>query len=129
MCLHMPNFRSEALHVFEIYMRVCQILSGSRDQNRAPFVDFYSCILENCPYVHRCTKFEVRSYTRFRDTFEGLPNFMGARDPIKATPVTEFYLSLLEKLSARIPVPNFKSVALFVLEICFKGVPNFIGVK
>jgi len=37
-------------------------------------------------HVHRCAKFEVCSYTRFRDTSEGLPNFIGARDPIKAMP-------------------------------------------
>ena len=51
-----------------------------------PFCRFLFMYFGEIVHVHRCAKFEVCSYTRVRDTSEGLPNFIGARDPIKATP-------------------------------------------
>jgi len=80
-------------------------------------------------HVHRCAKFEVCSYTRFRDTSEGLPNFIGARDPIKATPryrilFVHFGETVRMHLCAKFQVYSFIRFGDM-----FEGVPNFIGVK
>jgi len=45
-CTNMPDLNYVALLVLEICLRVCQILSGSRDVSCAPFLDLYSSILE-----------------------------------------------------------------------------------
>jgi len=68
-------------------------------------VDFYLCILEKlsiCIGVPNLKSVAVRVL----EMSEGLPNFIGSRDPGHA-PLQIFYLSILEKLSVCIPVPNF----------------------
>jgi len=61
-------------------------------------------------HVHRCAKFEVCSYTRFRDTSEGLPNFIGARDPIKAMPRYRILFVPFGEIVRMHPMLHFKSV-------------------
>ena len=74
-CIRMPNFKYVALRILEIYLTECQILLRSRDPGHAPILNFYLSILEKlstCAYA----KFEVCSFTRFGDMFEGVPNFI-----------------------------------------------------
>jgi len=64
-----------------------------------------------------CTKFQVYSSTRFGDTLGCTPKFMGSRDLCHA-PFLDFSSRVFEILPLCICVPNFKSLALLVLEIC-----------
>ena len=67
-------------------------------------------------HMHPPAKFQVCSFTRFGDMFEGVQNFIRSRDPGHA-PLLKFYLSILERLSTYTSSPNLKSVALRVLKI------------
>ena len=64
--------------------------------------------------------FEVSSSTRFGDKLGCTPYFMGSRDldhaPLKS-PFLDFSLRALEILPICVCVPNFKSLALLILEI------------
>ena len=79
-------------------------------------------------HVHRCVKFEVCSYTRFRDTSEGLPNFIGARDPIKATPRYRILFVPFGEIVHMHPPAKFQVCSFARFGDMFEGVQNFIGV-
>jgi len=66
--------------------------------------------------MHLCTKFQVSSSNHFGDTLGCTPKFMGSRD-LGHAPFLDFSLQVLEILQLCISVPNFKSLALLVLEI------------
>ena len=70
-------------------------------------------------YVHPCAKFQVSSFTGLGDMFEDMPKFIRVTWP-RPRPFPNFYLSILEKLSTCTSVPNLKSLALLVLEICLR---------
>jgi len=61
-------------------------------------------------------KFQVSVSTRFRDTLECTPKFMGSRD-IDHAPFLDFSLGVLKILPLCVSLPIFKSLALLVLEI------------
>jgi len=69
--------------------------------------------------MHPLAKFQVCSFTRFGDMFEGMPILQGSRDPGHAH-FLHFYFSVFEKLITCTHTPNLKSVALRVLEICLR---------
>ena len=74
---------------------------------------FIRVFWRNCPCASVCLcQFEVCSYTRFRDTSEGLPHFIDARDPIKATPRYRILFVPFGEIVRMYPMPHFKSVAI-----------------
>ena len=74
-------------------------------------------------------KSAATSYTRFRDTSEGLPNFIGARDPIKATPHYSIVFIPFGEIVRTHPGAKFQVCSFIRFGDMFDGVPNFIGVK
>jgi len=84
-----------------------------------PYSEFLSVHFGEIVHMHAYAKFEVCSFTGFGDIFEGVPNFIRVRDPGHVH-FLKCYLSIFEKLFICIRVPNFKSVALRVLEICLR---------
>ena len=66
--------------------------------------------------MHLSTEFQVSSSTRFGDTLGCTPKFMGSRN-LGHAPFLDFSLWVFEVLPLCICLPNFKSLALPVLEI------------
>jgi len=67
--------------------------------------------------VRLCTEFQACSSTSFGDTLECAPKIMGSRD-LGHAPFPDFSLRVFAVLPLCVCAPNFKSVALPVLEIC-----------
>ena len=66
--------------------------------------------------VHLYTKFQVSTSTRFEYTLGVREKFLGSRD-LGHAPFLDFSLWVFEILPLFICVPNFKSLALLVLNI------------
>jgi len=81
-----------------------------------PFSGFFFAGFWDIAPLLLYTKFQVSISPRFGDTLGWTPKFMGSRD-LGHAPFLEFSLRVFEVLPLCICVPNFKSLALLVLEI------------
>jgi len=128
-CIRMPNFKSVALLVLMICLRVCQILWGSRDTRHSPFRNFYLSILEKLSTctLHAYAKFEVCSFSRFGDMFEGMPNFIRVAWPRRRY-FSEFLFVHFGEFIHVHAFTKFEVCSFSRFGDMFEGVANFIGV-
>jgi len=83
-----------------------------------PFSIFFFAGFWDIATMHLCSKFEVSSSTSFGDMLGGTPHFMRVTWP-RPRLFSRFSLRVFEILPLCICVPNLKSLALIVLEICY----------
>jgi len=103
-------------------LRVCQILQGSRDPGHAPILILYLSILEK---LHAFAKFEVCSFIRFGDMFEGVPNFIRVTCP-RSRPFSDILFVHFGVIVHVHQYAKFEVCSLTGFGDMFEGVPNFI---
>jgi len=70
--------------------------------------------------MHPYVKLQVCIFIRFDDMFEGVPDFIRVTRP-RPRPFSEFlFVHFVEIVHMHAYMPNLKSVALLVLEICLR---------
>ena len=83
-----------------------------------PFSIFFFADFWGIATVHLYTKFQVASSTHFGDTLGWRQRLWGSRD-LGHAPFLDFSFRVFEELPPCVCVPNFKSLALLVLEILY----------
>jgi len=113
-------------NMFESVPNIISVASFTWSRPR-PFRGFLFVHFGKIVHMHPYSKFEVCSFTRFRDTFEGVPNFIRVTWP-KPRP---FYDILFIHFREIVHMPQrakFQVCSFARFGDMFQGVPNFIRI-
>ena len=92
-----------------------------------PFAEILFVRFEEIVHMHPYAKFEVCSFTRFRDMFEGVPNFIRVTWP-RPRPFSEILLVHFGEIVHMHLPAKFQVCTFTRFEDMFQGVPSFLGV-